>query len=106
MKEAQQMNDIMIDTLINRCKDVIKQFPQLKEEVQGIFDLCMTEIELGESQTNEIELAHFSIDELLQTEVTIEEHNARVDKMAKEFNSKNDEPSDFIELLSKSRGGQ
>ena len=59
------MNDKMIDNLINRCKEVVKEFPQLNEEVQGIFDLCMMEIELGESQTNEIELAHGSIDELL-----------------------------------------
>jgi len=65
VKEAQEMNDVMIDNLINRCKEVVKEFPQLKEEVYGIFDLCMMEIELGESQDHEIELAHGSIDELL-----------------------------------------
>lgn len=65
MKEAQEMNDKMIDKLIDRCKEVVKEFPQLKEEVHGIFDLCMMEIELGESQAHEIELAHGSIDELL-----------------------------------------
>lgn len=61
-----KMNDIMIDRLIQYCKDVIEKHPELRGEVQGIFDLCMMELEDDcASVDHEVELAFGELDELI-----------------------------------------
>lgn len=64
------MNDIMIDTLIERCKTALKEHPDLRDDIHGIFDLCMMEIELGESESHEVELALSDLDDLINDKLT------------------------------------
>ena len=60
------MNDIMIDRLIQYCRELIENYPDLRGEVQGIFDLCMMELEDDcASVDHEVELAFSELDELI-----------------------------------------
>lgn len=66
-----KMNDIMIDRLIQRCKDVIEKHPDLQSKVQDIFDLCMMELEDDcASVDHEVELALGELDELINNKLT------------------------------------
>lgn len=47
------------------AEGVSKQYPQLDEEVRDLYFLAVTEVEDGESEANECELAIGSIDELI-----------------------------------------
>jgi hypothetical protein len=47
------------------AEGVSKQYPQLDDEVRDLYFLAVTEVEDGESETNECELAIGSIDELI-----------------------------------------
>lgn len=60
----------MIDTLIKRCKTALKEHPDLREDIYGIFDLCMMEIELGERESHEVELALSDLDDLINDKLT------------------------------------
>jgi hypothetical protein len=55
-----------LDYLKNYCEDIIKQYPHLREDVIDLFQLAQDEIESGESQNNEVELAISSIKELIK----------------------------------------
>ena len=47
------------------AEGVSKQYPQLDDEVRDLYFLAVTEVEDGESETNECELAIGSIKELI-----------------------------------------
>ena len=47
------------------AEGVSKQYPQLNDEVRDLYFLAVTEVEDGESEANECELAVGSIDELI-----------------------------------------
>lgn len=47
------------------AEGVSKQYPQIDEEVRDFYFLAVTEVEDGESEVHECELAISSIDELV-----------------------------------------
>ena len=47
------------------CKETIKKYPSIATEVWELYELCQTEIEDGESQTEEINKCIYSIEELI-----------------------------------------
>lgn len=47
------------------AEGISKQYPQLDDEVRDLYFLAVTEVEDGESETNECELAIGSIKELI-----------------------------------------
>ena len=47
------------------AEGVSKPYPQLDDEVRDLYFLAVTEVEDGESEANECELAIGSIDELI-----------------------------------------
>ena len=47
------------------AEGVSKQYPQLDDEVRDLYFLAVTEVEDGESEAHECELAIGSIDELI-----------------------------------------
>ena len=49
------------------AEGVSKQYPQLDDEVRDLYFLAVTEVEDGESEANECELAISDIDELINT---------------------------------------
>jgi len=55
------MNDVII-----HAQEVIKKHPSLKEEIDGLIDLCQCEIEQGESSEHEIGLCWSDIDILVE----------------------------------------
>ena len=46
--------------------NMIKLYPTLKDEIEDFYVLALDEIEAGESQHNECELAVCSIEQLIQ----------------------------------------
>lgn len=44
----------------------IKEHPDLKSEIMDFYQLCLDEIESGESEDHEIQLCYQSIDELFE----------------------------------------
>ena len=55
-----------IEDLTKYCLDKIKIYPTLKDEINDFYSLALDEIDLGESQNNECELAVSSIEELIK----------------------------------------
>jgi len=51
--------------LYDYCRKQKKQYPNLAEEIEDFWQLCMDEIEEGSSVQNEIDLCESSIDELI-----------------------------------------
>lgn len=51
------------------CVGVVEQHPELEEEVVGLFNLCISEIEEGGSESHEIELCISDVDELVKEKV-------------------------------------
>jgi hypothetical protein len=63
--------DMMIDRLIERCKQAVAEHPDLRDDIRGIFDLCMMEIEDDcASVDHEVELAFADLDELINDKLT------------------------------------
>ena len=58
--------------LIDYANSVIEKYPQLKEEINGLIELCVTEIEEGGSVTHEIQLCWSDIEYL------VKEHEAEI----------------------------
>lgn len=59
-----------IQDLKKHCGEVIKNYPQLKEEVVDLYNLCVNEIEEGDcSVHHEINLCMSDIDFLVWTKV-------------------------------------
>lgn len=54
-----------MEELRNYCREVISKYPLIREEVEDLYTLCMTEIEDGGSTTHEIELCMSDIQELI-----------------------------------------
>ena len=50
-------------------KEKIQQYPDLKNQMIGLYELCLQEIEDGDSESHQVNLCIFDIKEL------IEEHN-------------------------------
>jgi hypothetical protein len=48
------------------ARSVVAQYPDLKEEVLGLIDLCESEIEEGGSVQHEIDLCKRDIDEIVE----------------------------------------
>ena len=48
------------------ARSVVAQYPDLKEEVLGLIDLCESEIEEGGSAEHELQLCKRDIDELVE----------------------------------------
>lgn len=63
--------DMMIDRLIERCKQAVAEHPDLRDDIHGIFDLCMMELEDDcASVDHEVELAFGELDELINDKLT------------------------------------
>lgn len=58
--------------LIDYANGVIAKYPQLKGDIDGLIELCVTEIEEGGSVTHEIQLCWNDIEEL------VKEHEASI----------------------------
>jgi hypothetical protein len=54
-----------VDDFKGYCIDKIKQHPQHKDALQEYYNLAMTEIENGESEDHEFELAINDIEDLV-----------------------------------------
>lgn len=54
--------------LAKYCKEKIELFPNLKRDILDFYSLANDEVEEGESEDNECELAVSSIDELIKEE--------------------------------------
>lgn len=54
--------------LLEYANQVMSKYPQLKEDVNGLIDLCVMEIEEGSPQEHEIELCWSDIDQLVKEE--------------------------------------
>lgn len=52
--------------LVSYAKNVAAQYPDLKEEILGLVDLCESEIEEGGSVDHELHLCKTDIDELVE----------------------------------------
>ena len=50
-------------------REQIAQYPDLKSQMVGLYELCLQEIEDGDSESHQVNLCIFDIKEL------IEEHN-------------------------------
>lgn len=55
-----------IQTLKAETTRIIKEVPDLKDEVIGLFELAMTEIEEGGSESHECQLAINEMEELVK----------------------------------------
>ena len=54
-----------LEYLKSECIKLGTKRPELKEDIQGIYELAVSEIESGESYENEIELALNSLKEMV-----------------------------------------
>ena len=54
-----------LSNLKTYAEGISKQYPQLDDEVRDLYFLAVTEVEDGESENNECELAISSIKELI-----------------------------------------
>lgn len=54
-----------LSNLKEYAQGISKQYPQIDDEVRDLYFLAVTEVEDGESETNECELAIGSIKELI-----------------------------------------
>jgi hypothetical protein len=54
-----------LSNLKTYAEGISRQYPQLDEEVRDLYFLAVTEVEDGESENNECELAISSIKELI-----------------------------------------
>ena len=54
--------------LLEYANQIMAKYPQLKEDVNGLIDLCVMEIEEGSPQEHEIELCWSDIDRLVKEE--------------------------------------
>lgn len=54
--------------LLEYANQIMAKYPQLKEDVNGLIDLCVMEIEEGSPQEHEIELCWSDIDQLVKEE--------------------------------------
>jgi len=57
-----------MENLRKFVKEKKEQHPDLKDEIQDLFQLCEDEIEAGESPDNEIYLCQDSIEQLIEGE--------------------------------------
>jgi hypothetical protein len=55
-----------VKELVVWCRERAKNCPSLKEEIQDLLDLAITEIEDGASVWNEIELCKSEVGELIK----------------------------------------
>ena len=55
-----------VKDLIVWCRERAKNCPSLKEEIQDLLDLAITEIEDGASVWNEIQLCKSDVEELIK----------------------------------------
>lgn len=59
----------MKQQIIDYAKEAIATYPQFKEKILGILQLCLDEIEQGGSPQHEIELAINDIDQLIESDI-------------------------------------
>ena len=58
-----------VQNLNTFIKEKIAQYPDLKEEIKGLYHLCLAEIAEGGDEIHETDLCKFDVEQL------IEEHN-------------------------------
>ena len=51
-----------------RAKQLIEKYPHRRDDIIGLFELCRTEIEDGESEENEVSLCNNDFDEIEEEE--------------------------------------
>ena len=56
-----------MDRLNKYCRNAITNYPHLRGQINDFYQLCLDEIEAGESKENEIELCIGSIEELIES---------------------------------------
>jgi spore coat protein CotH len=61
-------NFINMTNLIEYANEVIKKYPVLESDIQGLIDLCIMEIEEGSPEQHEMELCWSDIDQLVKEE--------------------------------------
>jgi hypothetical protein len=61
-------NFINMTNLIEYANEVIKKYPVLESDIQGLLDLCIMEIEEGSPERHEMELCWSDIDQLVKEE--------------------------------------
>ena len=54
--------------LLTYCKELVDKYPKRKHEIQEIYNLCKYEIDSGESEAHEKELAYSDLDEIIKEE--------------------------------------
>ena len=47
-------------------KEKIQQYPDLKNQMIGLYELCLQEIEDGDSESHQVNLTIFDINELIE----------------------------------------
>lgn len=52
--------------LYGYCIEKSKEYPELKEEIMDFYQLASDEVESGESESHEVELAVSSIEQLIE----------------------------------------
>lgn len=52
--------------LLEKCLELVRQFPDLEPEIMDIYQLCLDEIEGGSSEMHEVNLALNSLSELIE----------------------------------------
>lgn len=55
-----------LQNLLDYCKEKVKQYPILAEEIKDFYSLAEMEVEDGESEYHECEMAVYSINELIK----------------------------------------
>jgi hypothetical protein len=54
--------------LLTFCKENVDKYPHRKQEICEIYNLCKYEVESGESEAHEVELAYSDLQEIIDEE--------------------------------------
>jgi len=63
LKKKNKMNLQYLRTFI---KEKIEQYPNLKDKIMDLYELCLQEIEDGDSVSHQVDLCIFDIKELIE----------------------------------------
>jgi hypothetical protein len=58
-----------LSNLFSYCKEMINAHPQLKDDIMGLYELAVSEIEEGGSEIHECMLAYDDITELIKESI-------------------------------------
>ena len=57
-----------MEEIIEACNGYIKRFPNRQDDIEGLRDLALSEVEEGESLSNELEHLYSSLEEIEEEE--------------------------------------